>query len=198
MGNQFFPNATLTEDIYWANKPKPVRVLRNRANDTVDGQNAIAALALQLAQQGFVIDTAIMVRGFEAVTAMGMRKEFGYTWVPSLGQPSVPLAPSIQFPGLLTYDPTNPPPNSIKVSLNAEDYPAFDPPPPPPPPSDQHLVGWNVGGTIYTYAPGAIVNGKFIVTDGQVVTQDGVQYKAHVNTGTMAGMGTTVYFEKIG
>jgi hypothetical protein len=92
--------------------------------------------------------------------------------------------PGLSFPGLPSYDPNNPPPGSIKVSIDAVDYPSFDPPPPPPPPLPTNIVGAREWGNVYTYGPGAWSTDPgpktFVVTDGEVVTQDGVQYTAHL------------------
>lgn len=177
--NPYFPEATLTPDIYWANKPPQVRTLRGMSSDQV------ALAAKQIADQGFLIDVPIMVYQWEPVTVMGIRLEEGFTWVPSGNQPNIPVMPGLSFPGLPSYDPNNPPAGSIKVSINAADYPSFDPPPPPPPPLPTNLVGAREWGNVYGYGPGVWSTAPgpkhFVVTDGQVVTQDGVTYTAHLS-----------------
>lgn len=177
MGNQFF-NVSLTNEIYQASKPPVVRALF--AMPSGDPRDQLAA---QLAQQGYLIDVPIDMWNWDAVTTMSTRQMYGFTWVPSALQP--PLN------GAVGTGPV--PPGSIKVSTNAADYPPFDPPPPLPVQST-NMVGALLYGNIYAYGPGAVVNGKFVVTNGEEVTQDGVQYKAHVS---QALMGTTVYFEKV-
>jgi hypothetical protein len=184
--NPYFPEATLTPDIYWAHQPPAVRALR-----TMDpGQRGIQAKIL--ADQGYTIDVEIMVYGSDAVTLMGLRKLYGYTWVPSGNQPNIPVVPGLSFPGLASYDPNNPPAGSIKVSIDAKDYPSFDPPPPPPPPPSTAIVGPRIWANVFGAGRGIRdAQGNLVVTDGQVVTQDEVNYKAQVSTGLM---GQTVYF----
>lgn len=179
--NSYFPEATLTPDIYWAAQPPQVRALRAMTS------NEVGLAAKQLADQGFIIDVAIMVYQWDPVTVMGIRQQEGFTWVPSGNQPDIPVMPGLSVPGLPTYDPNNPPPGSIKVSINAADYPAFDPPPPPPPPLPTNWVGPREWGNVYTYGPGVWSTDPgpkhFVVTDGQVVAQDGVSYTAHLTEG---------------
>lgn len=177
MGNQFFPNSTLTNEIYQASKPPAVRALyalpSGEARDT---------LAHQLAAQGYLLDVPIDVWNWDAVTTMGVRQQLGFKWVPSALQ--APLD------GAIGSGPV--PLGAIRVSTNAADYPPFDPPVVPV--VHTNVVGYNVFGNVYTYGPGAVVNGKYVVADGQIVSQDGVQYRAKVSTGLM---GVTVYFEKV-
>lgn len=179
--NPFFPEATLTPDIYWANKPPKVRALRGMSPETV------SLAAKQLADQGFLIDVPIMVYQWEPVTVMGIRLNQGFTWVPSGNQPNIPVMPGLSFPGLPGYDPNNPPADSIKVSISAADYPAFDPPAPPPAPLPTNVVGTRQWGNVYGYGPGVWSTEEgpkhFIVKDGQQITQDGVTYTAHLTAG---------------
>lgn len=192
--NPYFPEATLTPDIYWANKPPQVRALRGM--DPL----LVGLSAKQLADQGFIIDVPIMVYQWEPVTVMGIRQQDGFTWVPSGKQPNIAVMPGLSLPGLPVYDPSHPPANSIKISIDAADYPAFDPPPPPPPPLDTHVVGAKSSwGNLYGYGPGAwaddpkrpgektwCINGKYGADiNGQEVTQEGVTYVAHWSEGLM-------------
>ncbi len=73
-------------------------------------------LATQLASEGYTIDNAIMVWGWDAGQVTSMRESAGYTWVPSLMQANVTAAPGLTAPGMTSYDPTNPPAGSITVS----------------------------------------------------------------------------------
>ncbi len=62
------------------------------------------------------IDVPIDVWGWDRDKVMGMRRTYGYTWVPSLGMPPVEVAPGLAaFGNLRPYDPLNPPPGSILV-----------------------------------------------------------------------------------
>lgn len=169
-----FP-VTLTDDIYWAAQPTPVQALRNM--DTATGNRA--ALAMKLAQQGFTIDVPIMVWNWDPVITMALRAQYGYTWVPSALQPPIPLPPGLSFPGLPAYDANHPPAGSIRVSVNAADYPPFDPPPPPLPQAN-NVVGPRNFGNYYYPGPGAMG-----LADGAVVTQNGVQYTYHLVAGLM-------------
>lgn len=100
------------EDAYWAEQPEPVQALRDMPDS--DKQ----AAAVKLAQQGYTIDVPIMVWGWDPLTTMIERQNYGYTWVPSaLGSP-VEVPPGLSFPGLPSYDGSNPPAGSIKVSTD--------------------------------------------------------------------------------
>ncbi len=187
--NPYFPQATLTPDIYWAHQPPAVRALRTMAS----GEVGVAAK--MLADQGYTIDVPIMVYQWDPVTVMGLRQQMGYTWVPSGNQANIPVVPGLSVPGLPVYDPNHPPAGSIKVSIDAKDYPSFDPPAPPPPPPSTALVGPRIWANVFTYGPGAKdAKGNFLVSDGQVVTQDGVMYTAQRGTGLM---GETLYFVSV-
>jgi hypothetical protein len=100
-----------TDDAYWNAQPAAVQPLRTMADETQR-----AALAEQLASEGYKIDVPIMVWGWDAAKTTELRQSYGYTWVPSLGeQASIPVAPGLTFPGLPSYDPNHPPPGSILV-----------------------------------------------------------------------------------
>lgn len=177
MGNPFFPSVTLTNDIYRASKAPAVRALYALPSGT---QRDI--LAQQLAAQGYLLDVPIDVWNWDAVTTMAVRQQLGFTWVPS----------ALQAPLNGAIGSGAPPLGSIKVSTNAADYPPFDPPVVPI--VATNIVGALLFGSTYTFGPGAVVDGKFAVTDGQVVTQDGAQYRAKVSNGLM---GVTLYFERV-
>jgi hypothetical protein len=91
------------DESYWAEQPPAVRALQNM--DPADR----AAAGLQLAQQGYTIDVPIQVWGWDPLTTMVERQNYGYTWVPSALQSPVTLAPGLSFPGLANYQPDNPP-----------------------------------------------------------------------------------------
>jgi len=183
MGNQFFPNIELTDDIYYAAQPHEIQALRQMTTG-----DARTKRCQDLATKGFLIHVPIMVWGWDPTTYMGMMEQDGLTWAASALMP----------PG----DGSGPvPPGAIKISTKAKDYPAFDPPPPPEP-TGGPLVGGNVfGGDLYTYGKGAVLNGKVQVLDGQVVPQDGAQYKAHLSwsgSAMVGGGAFTLYFQRIG
>lgn len=97
-------------DDYWSQQPPAVQALRN-----IEDPEERRAAAFRLAQQGYTIDNAIMVWGWDPVKTTQLRQEYGYTWVPSALQPNIAIAPGLSMPGVQPYDPNNPPPGSIKV-----------------------------------------------------------------------------------
>lgn len=109
------PVATATEtegDAYWAAQPAAVQTLRNMPDSEAKDQ-----LALKLANQGYSIDTQIMVWGWDPQMTMTVRQNQGYAWVPSYGQSNVPVGPGLSDPyEPVSYNPANPPPGSIAVS----------------------------------------------------------------------------------
>ena len=74
-------------------------------------------MAQQLADQGYTIDKAIMVWGWDPMKTMATRAAYGYTWAPSLNQGNV-STPGITLGGQTPYDPNNAPPGSIAVNTN--------------------------------------------------------------------------------
>jgi hypothetical protein len=99
-------------DAYWSKQPAAVQALRNMP----DGE-AKNRLALNLANQGYSIDTQIMVWGWDPQMTMTVRQNQGYSWVPSYGQSNVPVGPGISDPyEPVSYNPAAPPPGSIQVS----------------------------------------------------------------------------------
>jgi hypothetical protein len=103
--------AKMTPDqAYWAEQPPAVQALQTMPDDQR------YSYAQQLASEGYSIDVPIMVWGWDPLATMVMRQNDGLTWVPSGLQPNIPVAPGDSFPGLPSYDPTNPPPGSIPVT----------------------------------------------------------------------------------
>lgn len=89
-----------------------------------DTLNTIAAKHL--------IDTQIMLWGWDPYMTTLMRVVQGYGWVYGFGQGSIPVGPGIDGsvfnPPLPSYNPSANPPGSIKVSLNPADYAPYNPP----------------------------------------------------------------------
>ena len=108
----------VTNEIYWASQPEAVQVL----NGLPDVNRSAKAEAL--AKEGYRIDVPIMVWGWDAFKVMKMRKDYGYTWVPSALMPNITIAPGLTMIGSTPYDPNSPPSGSIKVSTDAKDYPS--------------------------------------------------------------------------
>jgi hypothetical protein len=99
-------------DAYWDAQPKAVQALR----DMPDGE-AKDQLALSLANQGYSIDTQIMVWGWDPQMTMQIRENQGYSWVPSYGQSNINVGPGLSMPGdTNTYSPGNAPSGAIEVS----------------------------------------------------------------------------------
>jgi hypothetical protein len=100
-------------DAYWAQQPAAVQALRYMPQGPEKD-----ALALKLSNQGYSIDTQIMVMGWDPQMTMAAREGFGYTWVPSYGQPAITVQPGISDPYMSSnYNPASPPAGSIPVSL---------------------------------------------------------------------------------
>jgi hypothetical protein len=100
-------------DAYWAAQPPAVQQLRNVADF-----GARNVLAQQLSDQGYSIDRAVMVWGWDPLKTMQTRQMYGYSWVPSYNQASVSAAPNFALPGETPYDASNPPPGSIAVNAD--------------------------------------------------------------------------------
>jgi hypothetical protein len=99
-------------DAYWNAQPAAVQALRNMP----DGQ-AKNQLALNLSNQGYAIDTQIMVWGWDPQMTMTVRENQGYSWVPSFGGSNIPVGPGLSMPdNPSTYNPGNPPAGSVQVS----------------------------------------------------------------------------------
>lgn len=107
------PSPPMTEgDAYWAAQPAAVQALRYMPQGAEKN-----ALALSLASQGYTIDTEIMVMGWDPQMTMVARAAYGYTWVPSYGQPAINVQPGVSDPYMpSSYNPGVPPPGSIIVS----------------------------------------------------------------------------------
>jgi hypothetical protein len=100
-------------EAYWATQPAEVQALMYAPNETKRME-----LAHELADQGFLIDVPIMVWGWDPLSTMVVRRNQGYTWVPSANQDPVAVAPGVSFPGLPSYDPKNAPSGSIAVTTD--------------------------------------------------------------------------------
>jgi hypothetical protein len=112
-GTQQLSSPTETEgDAYWAKQPAAVQVLRGMPDD-----EAKEKLALSLANQGYSIDTQIMVWNWDPQMTMTVRENQGYAWVPSFGQSNIPIGPGLSMPGdPNSYSPNSSPAGSIQVS----------------------------------------------------------------------------------
>lgn len=100
-------------EAYWASQPAEVQQIMNAPNE---GKRM--ELAQELAAKGYLIDVPIMVWGWDPLSTMIVRRNQGYTWVPSAQMDPVKVAPGVNFPGLVSYNPDNPPAGSIRVSID--------------------------------------------------------------------------------
>lgn len=98
------------DDQYWASQPPAVQALRD-----LDDLDARQRLAGELMGAGYKIDVPIMVWGWGAQNTTNLRQAYGYTWVPHAMQEAIKIAPGLSMPGVDSYDPHNPPPDSIPV-----------------------------------------------------------------------------------
>lgn len=146
---------TLTTDIYWASKRPEVRAIHELPFE----QRESAASAL--AQAGDVIDRQIDIWGWDPVLVMQVRDQYG-----------VVFAPAAAFIGVATN------PAFIKTSLDAVDYPSFDPAPPSVP--QVKPVGVYIGNGIYAATQACFTpSGSLLFVDGQHFIQDGATYIFH-------------------
>lgn len=173
------------DQAYWASQPPEVQAL-----ETITDETQRATQAAMLATNGFTIDVPIMVWGWDPYVVMSTRAQLGYTWVPSALQPPVTIAPGLAQPGVVPYDPSNPPPGSIKVSTNIADYPPFTSPsqsaPPAQAPADP--VGAQSVGNIYVSVPGDTY------PDGATFTDSRGTFQKHI---VVTPFGRNAYWEKI-
>jgi hypothetical protein len=66
----------------------------------------------------YALDTQIALFGYDPYMTMLMRLVQGYPWVPSFGQPNIPIGPGLSMPQIpYTYNPAAPPPGSIIMPL---------------------------------------------------------------------------------
>jgi hypothetical protein len=112
------PEETAFDAAYYASKPPEVQALAP-ANQGDDDKRLAAAI--DLAKQGFLIDTQIDAWGWGPYKVMWLR---GFDGIQSVN-------------GLLGT-------GTIKTSLNIADYPPFTPAPPVPPPPAS-AVGFSLG-----------------------------------------------------
>jgi hypothetical protein len=160
---------------YWAHQPPAVAAL---AKLSIDYPNTVAggrtSTAIALATQGYTIDNAIDVWGWDPYQVMSLRQQYGYTWVPSLFQPPVQIAPGLSEAGLTPYNPNAPPAGSITVSLALSAYPPFNPPAPVVPVSSAapaSCVGSALGAGFYA-APYFSSVQACALTNGLIYTAD--------------------------
>lgn len=183
------PSQQEFNQIYRASLPPAVRNLMDIQDDGGDGSKE--KLAADLARQGYLIDVPIQVWGWDPYLTMALRQSFGYTWVSSALLAPVMVAPGLPgFGTLPAYDPKNPPPGSIKVSLDPADYPPFDPPvtvtvvTPPAVPVGQQAVG-----NLYLSVVGELY------PDGAKFSDARGTFEKHIS---LTPFGRNSYWEKIG
>lgn len=109
---------------FWGSYPPEVQALSGMEPFTDERMER----AILLASRGYSIDCEIQARGVSAWETMKLREAYGYTWVPSLLQDPIVIAPGLEIPGVAPYDPKHPPKGSIKVSSDINDYPPFEKP----------------------------------------------------------------------
>jgi len=90
-------------DAYWAAQPAAVQQLRNVS--TLAGRSE---LAQSLTDEGYTVDTQIMVWGWDPMKTMSMRQQYGYSWAPAWGQTETPTQ----------NDSSSPPPGAIAVNTD--------------------------------------------------------------------------------
>lgn len=177
---------------YWASKPPEVAALK-----TMEPWSAeLAAEATRLALAGHIIDREVMALGaVSPYNVMKLRETYGYTWVPSLLQESVPIAPGLWQLNVASYDPSNPPAGSIMVSLVLADYLPFTPVATQEPTKAVSIpVGPMVAGIMYSRVAGETFA---IGAEWTGVTTAGVAGK-FVKRASAHPMGVSIWWEKVG
>ena len=170
---------------YWASQPPEIQALQSIADP-----DQRADQAAELATNGFTIDVPIMVWGWDAYLVMTLRAQFGYTWVPSALQPPVTIAPGVAQPGVVAYNPSDPPPGSIMVSTNIADYPPFTPPPQPTPQTPQ-------GATRSVCNPSATSIFRSRAKRIRTAPRSPIAAARFRNTSVVTPFGRNAYWEKI-
>jgi len=136
----------LTNDIYWDSKPDAYQPLRAMVGGGAERQ----ALAAHLHDQGYLIDWAIDINGWDAGLVMAIRLHDGDKVVPDKWQ---------NLPG------------TIKVSIDAADYPPAHPAPTPPPPTTNPVGAQSPTPGVYTWTPAAFDgHGNPVFKEGDSVT----------------------------
>lgn len=111
---------------YWESFPPEVKALGGLAPFSDERMER----AITLSTKGYSIDGEIQARGMSPWETMMLRKNYGYTWIPSLLQDPIVIAPGLEVPGVAPYNPNKPPAGSIRVSASVADYPPFSITPP--------------------------------------------------------------------
>jgi hypothetical protein len=175
IGNGVVLPVTMTDLDYY--QAQPLAVQKAIMLQMPVGPDRTAMFAA-LAAQGFLIDEAIMVLAQSPTELMAERLQDGYTYVPSMLQLMVSIAPGLAAPGYTAYVPKPPfPPGSIVVSVKASDYPAMAVPVAPPPPPVPY-VGSYMGNGYW----GASEAAQSLFEAGQTTVQGGVKYAFFVGT----------------
>lgn len=172
--------------VYWASQPPAIQaafgpstapsrwlqpgVVHPAVTSAQAAGNALLAQAVALAQAGYTVDPQIDLWGWDPYTTQLGRVQGGYTWVPSLLQPGVKIAPGLNEPGFVPYNPSAPPAGSIKVSINPADYPAWPVPPPPLVVARSPVGPLLTGNTFLANMPESapFKNGQAITVSGRV------------------------------
>lgn len=170
---------------YWLSKPPEVRRLDPNVTNTEAERQIIA---VECADKGHIVDVPIMVFGAHPYHTMLIRQGLGFTWVPSALQAPVNVAPGLQFPGEVPYDPDKPPQGSIKVSVDPKDYPPFNPPVVQLPPNTVAVGAYTGLLNRYFSLPAGIG-----LPNGHSLSQDGGTFVKRVQANAI---GTFHYFER--
>lgn len=146
--------------------------------------------AIELTNQGFLIDGSIMVYAQDPYLTMELRYNSGYTWTPSFMQPPLQTAPGIPpLAGMKPYDPDNPPPGSILVYWPNPPAPIT---PPTPPPTTTFTLGPSLAPNYPGYyemigdSPSVPV-GTTTVIDGHTYTKQIIGHSPFAPNGNVTG-----------
>lgn len=176
------------DKLWWAAQPPRVRGLKDLPVDT-----SRTALALELAQQGFTIFIPVCVYGWSPYGVMSCYAANGFKWVPALLQTGFTVAQNPIGPDEISQNAPIPK-GAIKISLDATDYPPFDPPVPVVPTKPLgNPVGFALYLNIWAGSPGDNLadwpeNSSYEDSRGKFIKR----------VGKPSPFGTPVWWEKLG
>lgn len=189
--NPFFPDAELTPDIFWAYFDPEVQKLREMGVDTADEAENRLASSIALVAAGYIVPfREVAAYGYDPVTTVGVCELNGFGWFPALGEPMV-FPQGQGFPGIPFYDRDHPPVRSFPISLKAAAWPPKVPKPAAVVAAGAPRVAQSMGGGYYARGEGST---KYNTNEGDVVTENGKTFVAHVSPGGLIGTGWSCYF----
>ncbi len=145
---------------YWMSFPPIIRSTFDPASE--EAYEARKAKAVAFSQQGYKIDTFIMLMKQDPYVTMRLLQQMGFKSVPALGEEPVTLPPSLGGPSSA---------GSIKISLDLADYPPY-PVPVVPPTAARSPLGPLLTGSQFI----ALMPESHTYANGESATFEGKRY----------------------